>query len=140
MILPVAVSTFLAELLQGVHQPDDTYKVALYTDTGHLSEDCGSYTDAHECQAGSSYQRGGLTLSGRTVRQAGRTAILTWGDAVWPIGSIGPATGALIYNASRENRAVAVIVFDEPRSSRNGPFILEFPDPRQSEGVVALTA
>ena len=140
MILPVIVQTFLAELLQGMHQPGDTYKVALYADTGHLSEESESYDEAGECETGSSYARGGLTLAGRTVRQSGRTAILTWDDAVWPVGSIGPIHGALIYNATRENRAVAVIVFDVPRTSRNGPFVLEFPDPTQGEGVVTITA
>ena len=49
------------------------------------------------------------------------------------------ADGALIYNASKSNRAVAVFYFGTTVTSTNGDFTVVFPTPDASNAVIRIS-
>lgn len=116
---------FKQDILNGVHQPGDTYRVALYTSsTANLDKNTTAYTTTGEV-VGTGYTAGGQTLTGFSVGLTGDVAHLSFNDAAWPSSSI-TADAALVYNASRGNAAIAVYSFANTTST-NGTFTLDFP-------------
>ena len=97
-------TSFKAEILQGIHDSADTYKIALYTSASTLGASTTAYTATNEI-SGVGYTSGGQTLSGFSVTTSGTTAILDFTtDPSWENATI-TARGALIYNASKANKA-----------------------------------
>lgn len=125
--------SYLREALRGVHQHDDDYRIALYGEGASLSEATTAYTATGEV-SGPGYTAGGMALSGFTDGLDGRTVTITWDDPVWSVATI-TARGALVYNASRANAAVAVLAFGGDVQSTDAPFTVQLPD----DGVVRLT-
>lgn len=118
---------FKRDVLSGVHQPEDTYKIALYLQSAapELNRLTSTYSDAGELASGNGYERGGRALTGAKVLEFNDSAYIDFDDAVWPNASLS-ADAALIYNASRENRTLAVMEF--PRhGSTAADFIVEMP-------------
>ncbi len=114
------------DFLLGVHAPNDTYKMALYGSMAMLSPMTEAYT-SHGEVTGKGYTRGGNVLTGYQCGIDEDVGILGWGDPViWPDATI-TAQGGLIYNASKGNRALAVIDFEKSISSTDGPFRLFMP-------------
>lgn len=115
------------DFLMGVHQQGDDYRIALYTTEANLSPlDVEFYTSVGEVQT-KGYTAGGKSLQGYVCRVEGAAAMLGWEhDPQWQNVTI-RAAGALIYNASRDNRALAVIQFDEVTTSSNGNFRVRMP-------------
>lgn len=102
------------DFLLGTHQPTDTFKVALYTQAAAtLNADTTAYTATGEV-SGTGYTAGGTNLTGQytvTIDQAGDFAYLNFpNNPTWPNSSL-TADAALIYNASKQNKAVAVLTF-----------------------------
>src|SRR6185295_1759618 len=119
MAITAAVcNSFKQDVLNGVHQPGDTYKIALYTSAASLSKSTTAYSATNEV-SGTGYSAGGLALSGFTVGLDTDTAYIDWTtDPVWNPATLS-ARGALIYNASRSNKAVAVLDFGADIVSTN---------------------
>jgi hypothetical protein len=126
MAITTAVcNSFKQEILEGVHESTDTYKIALYTDSATLGASTTAYSATNEV-SGTGYSAGGLTLSGLSTGLSGSTAYLTFTDPVWSNSTI-TARGCLIYNSSQSNKAVAVFDFGQNVSSVNGNFTVDFP-------------
>lgn len=126
MAITTAVcNSFKQEILEGVHESTDTYKIALYTDAATLGASTTAYSASNEA-SGTGYSAGGLTLSGYSSGLSGSTAYLTFTDPVWSNSTI-TARGCLIYNSSQSNKAVAVFDFGQNVSSVNGSFTVDFP-------------
>lgn len=131
-------NSYKQELLQGIHLAADTYKIALYTSAAALSKAMTAYSATNEA-AGSGYTAGGQALVGFTAGLDTDTAYLDWTtDPVWNPASI-TARGALIYNASRSNKAVAVLDFGADITSTNGPFTVQLPAPAAGTATVRIT-
>jgi len=130
-------NSFKLDTLNGVHQPGDVYKIALYTSTTGLSEGTTIYSTANEVAANAQtkYTTGGLTMTGRTAVLDQGTGVLDWDDPVWANSSI-QAAGALIYNASKGNKALVVLDFGGLIESRNGPFAVRFPPATAATGLI----
>jgi hypothetical protein len=109
--------------LNGVHQPGDTYTVALYN-PGALDKTTTAYTSSGET-SGTGYIAGGMALSGFAVGLSTDTAYLTFTNPAWASSTFTAST-ALIYNASRSNKALAVLTFSST-SSTNGTWTLVLP-------------
>lgn len=122
MAITQAIPTsFKAEILQGIHDGADTYKMALYTSDATLGASTTAYTTTNEV-VGIGYTAGGVTLSGFNVTTSGTTAILDFTtDPFWENATI-TARGALVYNASKSNKAVAIYDFGSDIASTNGDF------------------
>lgn len=130
-------TSYKAEILQGIHDTADTYKIALYTNAAILGASTTSYTATNEV-VGIGYTAGGVTLSGFNVTTSGTTAILDFTtDPFWENATI-TARGALIYNSSKSNKAVYVLDFGSDITSTNGTFAVTLPAPDATNGLIRL--
>ena len=136
MILSGTCDTFKEDLLRGVHQPGDDYRIALYAEDADLDRTSTRYTARGEVD-GDGYDAGGQRLRGFQVGREGKVAFLAFEDPVWPKATI-QARGALIYNATRDNRSVAVVDFGAVIQSRQAAFTVEFPPATAAEALIRV--
>lgn len=130
-------TSYKAEVLQGIHDSADTYKMALYTSAATLGAGTTAYAATNEV-TGAGYTAGGVTLSGFNVTTSGTTAILDFTtDPSWENATI-TARGALIYNSSKSNKAVYVLDFGSDITSTNGTFAVKLPAPDAANGLIRL--
>jgi hypothetical protein len=123
--------------LNGVHQPTDVYKLALYDGAAHLNALTERYATEHEISA-KGYTAGGRTLEGRRAELQMGTGMLSWeNDVIWPQATI-RSPGGLIYNASKDNAALCVLEFGEEVRSTNGRFKVPMPRFSTSESIFRL--
>ena len=115
----------------------DVFKIALYTSSANLSSATTAYTTSGE-SSGTGYTAGGATLTNLGTSLSGTTAYLSWDNYTWTSATIS-AAGALIYNSSRNNAAVAVLSFGATYSSTNGNFTITFPANTSSTAVIILS-
>lgn len=92
-----------------------TLKMALYTAEADLNADTLVYTTTNEV-VGTGYTAGGNTLANVTVQKSGTTAFLDFDNVVWNPANF-TARGALIYNTSLGNLAVAVLDFGADKTA-----------------------
>lgn len=118
-------NSFKQEILEGVHDSTDTYKLALFDSNANLSAATTAYSTSGE-SSGTGYTAGGVTLTGFTTGLSGSTAFLTFSDASFDNSTI-TSRGCMIYNSSKSNKAVAVFNFGQNVSSVNGTFTVDFP-------------
>ena len=138
MAITQAIPTsFKAEILQGIHDSADTYKMALYTSVTTLGTSTTAYSATNEV-VGAGYTAGGIALSGFNVTTSGTTTILDFTtDPFWENATI-TARGALIYNSSKSNKAVYVLDFGSDITSTNGTFAITLPTPDATNGLIRL--
>jgi hypothetical protein len=119
-------NSFKQEVLGATHDLDtDTIKIALYADTSGLSPSTTVYTTTGEI-TGTGYDAGGQALTGATISLDSGVGIVTFDDASWTSATIA-AAGALIYNSSKSNKAIAVLDFGSTKSSNDGDFKIIMP-------------
>jgi len=117
-------TSFKQELYQAVHDlSTDTIKMALYTGAASLTLDISVYTTSNEVVA-SGYTAGGNTLTGVTINTANNTAYVNFANTSWT--SALTARCALIYNASKSNKSIAVIDFGSDKTSTT-TFLITMP-------------
>lgn len=129
--------SYTQEVLSGTHTNTDTYKIALYTSTATLSSSTTAYAATNEV-IGTGYTAGGATLTGFATSVDTGVAILDFADPSWANATI-TARGALIYNSSKTNKAVAVLDFGSDISSTNGTFTIQFPLPTAAAGLIRIS-
>lgn len=122
-ILQTQTTSFKAELYQAVHNlTSDTLKVALYSGNANLNETTTAYTTSNEVTGGG-YVAGGVTLTGVTLNTSGYTAYVNFNNANFSAAVT--ARCALIYNASKGNKSIAVLDFGSDKTSSS--FTLTMP-------------
>lgn len=129
-------NSYKQEILQGVHEAADTYKIALFTSTATLSKATTAYAATNEV-TGTGYTAGGATLSGFAVTLSTDTAVLDFSDATWASSTI-TARGALIYNSTQTNKAVAVLDFGADITSTAATFTVTFPAAVAATGLIRI--
>lgn len=130
-------NSFKLEVMNAVHDLDtDDLRIALYTEESGLGPTVTEYTSTGE-STGSGYTAGGQPLTGAVVSLDGSVAIVDFNDVVWPNATIS-AAGALIYNASKGNRAIAVLSFNGTKESTEGDFSVIMPVPDAANAVIQL--
>ena len=129
-------NSYKQEILQGVHEAGDTYKIALFTSSATLSKATTAYASTNEV-TGTGYTAGGATLSGFAVSLDTDTAILDFADATWATSTI-TARGALIYNSSQSNKAVAVLDFGADITSTAATFTVTMPAASAAAGLIRI--
>ena len=130
-------SSFKQQILLGEHDLDtDTIKIALYTSAATLDASTTVYTTSNEV-VGTGYTAGGNTLTGATVSLTGTTAFADFADTSWVTATI-TARGALIYNASKSNKAIAVLDFGSDKISTAGTFTIQFPTNDATNAIVRI--
>ena len=130
-------SSFKQQILLAEHDMDtDTFKIALYTSTATLDATTTVYSTTNEI-TGTGYTAGGNTLTGATVSLTGTTAFVDFSDTSWTTATI-TARGALIYNSSKSNKAVAGLDFGADKISSGGTFTIQFPTNDASSAIVRI--
>jgi hypothetical protein len=130
-------SSFKQQILLGEHDLDtDVIKLALYTSAATLSAATTAYSTSDEV-VGTGYTAGGNTLTGATVSLTGTTAFADFADTTWSTATI-TARGALIYNSSKSNKAIAVLDFGADKTSTAGDFTVQFPTNDASSAVIRV--
>ena len=111
------------QILEGVHQAGDVYRIALYSSSARLDASTEFYTPQGEV-SGQGYTAGGQELYGLGIGMHGEAPCLSWAVApCWPDASFA-AAGALVYNNSRGKRAVLVLDFGREVTAQHEPFFL----------------
>jgi hypothetical protein len=129
--------SFKKEILLGEHDLDtDALKLALYTSAASLSDGTTAYTTTQEV-SGTGYSAGGVTLTGVDVTVDSSVAVVSITDAVVTAATI-TARGALIYNSTNANKAVAVFDFGADKSSSNGDFTIQFPAAAAATAIIRI--
>jgi len=114
-IIQTQTTSFKKELYQAIHDlSTDTIKVALYTALADLNADTTVYTTTNEV-SGTGYTAGGQVMTGVAISSSGYTAYANWANVVWTAALT--ARCALIYNASKGNKSVAVLDFGSDKTS-----------------------
>jgi len=132
-------SSFKQQLFLGEHDLDtDTIKMALYTSAATLDASTTVYTTSNEVSSsGTNYTAGGNTLTGATVSLSGTTAFVDFSDTSWLTATF-TARGALVYNASKSNKAIAVLDFGSDKTATSGTFTVQMPANTASDALIRI--
>ena len=136
-------NSFKKELLEGGHKfqysGGDTFKLALYTSAATLSSATTVYTTTNEVPASGQYTAGGGTLvkPNPSTSVASGVAIVDFADLSFTGVTI-TARGALIYNTSTSNAAVAVLDFGADKTATSGTFTIQFPAFTTSAAILRI--
>lgn len=144
-------NSFKTELLKGEHNLEtDTLRIALIKEspTGSYGKGTTNYSDLGSdelADATGNYTRddasNNLDISGINVSLVNDTAIVDFPDHVFSNLTVS-ADGALIYNASVSNKAIAVFTFGTTVTSTSGDFTIVFPggsSPDDTNAVVRIS-
>lgn len=119
-------TSFKADILNKEQDLDaDTLKIALYTSSATLGATTTAYSATNEV-SGTGYSAGGVTLTSTTVATTGTTAYFDADDPEWTSASF-TARGALIYNSTNADKAIAVLDFGGDFTVSSGTFRIVFP-------------
>jgi len=147
-ITQAMATSFKVDLLNGIHAfgttvvraatTADTFKIALYTSSADLGAATTAYTTSNEV-SGTGYSAGGGTLAVSTAptSASGTTAYLSFSNETWGTATI-TARGALIYNSTQSNKAVAVLDFGSDKTSTAGDFTIVFPTADASNAIIRI--
>jgi len=143
-------SSFKQELLGGTHDLDsDTLKIALIkaSPSGTYGAATTNYSDVtgnSDEATGTNYTAGGQNLGGPTdgsssiINLSGTTAFVDFADETFSTLTLS-ADGAIIYNASQGNKAIAVFDFGQTVTATSGDFTVIFPTQDASNAVIRIT-
>ena len=142
-ITQTLATSFKVELLQGLHNfgptSPNTFYMALYSSSASLGAATPVYTSAGEV-TGTGYTAGGKALTVSTTPTyggSGTTAYLGFADVTWILATL-TAAGALIYNSTNGNRAVAVLSFGGDKTSTGSNFTVQFPTTDATSAIVRV--
>jgi VCBS repeat-containing protein len=142
-------TSFKKELLEGVHNfknsGGDTFKLALFAEgsggksstTATLGASTTALVTTGEVASSGTYATGGGTLTRVDPTTSGTTAFTDFADLSFTTATI-TAMGALIYNSSDSNKAVAVLDFTSNKTSTAGTFTIQFPTADASNAIIRI--
>lgn len=141
MAITQAIATsFKVELMTGTHDfttsTGDTFKIALYTSSATLDATTTAYSATNEI-SGTGYTAGGATLTNVTPVSSGTTAYIDFSDVSWTSASF-TCRGALIYNSTDSNKAVAVLDFGGDQTVSSGTFTVQWPTADASNAIIRI--
>lgn len=123
-IVQTQTTSFKKELYQGIHDlSTDTIKIALYTAAADLNAATTVYSSTNEVVA-SGYTAGGQVMTGVQISSDGYTAYVNWNNVSWTTSVT--ARCALMYNATKGNKSVAVLDFGSDKTSTT-TFLITMP-------------
>ena len=141
MAISSAICTsFKQEILVGTHNftatSGDTFKIALYTSSASLGAGTTAYSTSNEI-SGTGYTAAGAALTSVTPTTSGTTAFCDFADVSFTSASF-TANGALIYNDSQSDKAVAVIAFGGDKTVSSGTFTIQFPAAAATTAIIRI--
>lgn len=145
-ITQAMATSFKTELLQALHDftaaTGDSFKLALFRATASIVGTFGAgttnYSDMGADEAsGTNYAAGGSALTNVTPTNSGTTAFTDFADLVFSNVTI-TASGALIYNDTQADRAVAVLDFGSDKTATGADFTIIFPAAAAATAIIRL--
>ena len=143
-------TSFKVEILDGIHNfgvgvirattAADTFKIALYSTLATLNSTTTVYTTQDEV-TGTGYVAGGNTLVISQVPTSTNTETVAWlnfENSSWANATFS-ADGALIYNSTQGNKAVAILNFGSTKTTTNQTFTVTFPASTSSAALIRIT-
>ena len=143
-------TSFKVEILDGIHNfgvgvirastAADTFKIALYSTLATLDAATTVYTTLNEV-TGTGYVAGGNTLvisQAPTSTSTETTAWLNFSNSSWTTASFS-ADGALIYNSTQGNKAVAVLNFGSTKTATSQTFTVTFPASTSDAAIIRIS-
>ena len=141
-------TTFKKELMLGTHNfatNGNTFRLALYAEgsggksstTATLGATTTAYTTTGEVANSGSYTAGGGALTKVAPTSSGTTAFTDFADLSFTTATI-TAMGALIYNDTNGDKAVAVLDFSSNKTSTSGTFTVQFPTADASNAIIRI--
>ena len=141
-------TAFKQELMLGTHNfatNGNAFKLALYAEggggksstTATLGAATTAYTTTGEVANSGSYTAGGGTLTKVAPTTSGTTALTDFADLSFTTATI-TAMGALIYNDTNSDKAVAVLDFSSNKTSTSGTFTVQFPTADASNAIIRI--
>ena len=123
-------NSFRGELLTGTHNftagTGNVFKLALYTSASTMSSATTSFSTTSEVANTGQYVTGGGVLTNVSPVVSSGVAFIDFNDISFT-GVTLTAAGALIYNTSSSNKAVAVLSFSGDKTATAGTFTIQFP-------------
>ena len=140
-IAQAVANSFKKEILEGIHDLEsggDVFKLALYDSSANLSAATTSFTTGGEVGNTGQYTSGGGTLTGQTTSLDTGVAIVDFAELSFT-GVTLTARGALIYNTSESNKAVAVLDFGGDKTATAGTFTIQFPTFNSTAAILRIS-
>jgi hypothetical protein len=135
-------NTFKQQLFQGGHNftavSGNVFKLALYTSAATLSSATTVYTSTNEVANSGQYSTGGGVLTNVSPLVSSGVAFVDFADISFTNVTI-TARGALIYNTSNSNAAVAVLDFTSDKTATSGTFTVQFPADTSSAAILRIS-
>ena len=142
-------TSFKVEILTATHNftasTGNIFKIALGKATASVVGTYGAATtnysnltgNSDELPNGSGYTTGGNTLTSVTPVADGTTAVCDFDNTTWSAATF-TTSGAIIYNSSASNRAVAVLSFGGDQQVSSGDFTIQFPAAAASTAIIRI--
>lgn len=134
MIVQTQTTSFKKQLYEGIHDLlNDSLYIALYTGNATLDQDTTVYSSTNEI-TGTGYTAGGQLITGVTVQSENYTAYVSFDNPSWNPAAF-TTRCALIYNASKGNKSVAVLDFGSDKTATN-TFTISMPANTASAALI----
>ena len=141
-------TSFKTELMTATHNfatNGNAFKLALYAEgsggksstTATLGAATTAFTTTGEVASSGTYVTGGLALTKVAPTASGTTAFTDFADRSFTTATI-TAMGALIYNDTNGDKAVAVLDFGSNKTSTSGTFTIQFPTADASNAIIRI--
>ena len=135
-------NSFKKELLEGKHNftasTGSVFKLAMYNSNAVLGKSTTSYTTGQEVTSPAGYSAGGKALVNTGTSVASSVAITNFSNLSFTNVTL-TARGALIYNTSNSNSAVAVLDFVSDKTATAGTFTIQFPAYTTSAAILRIS-
>jgi hypothetical protein len=125
MIVQTLTTSFLVDMFEGLQSlTTDTIKMALYTADANLTANTTAYASTNEVTS-ANYTAGGAVCQNVTVNQSNGTVFVNFDNVSWTNVSF-TCRGALIYNATKSGKSIAILNFGSDKIA--GPnFVVTLP-------------
>ena len=122
-------TSFKKELLTATHNfatGGNAFKIALFTSSATMGATTTAYSTSQEVANSGSYAAGGGTLTKVAPASSGTTGFTDFADFSFTTATI-TARGALIYNDTASDKAIAVLAFGGDFTVAGGTFEIVLP-------------
>ena len=132
--------SFHKELTHGDHDfrtTGDTFKMALYLASASLGTGSTVYTTSGEV-SGTNYTAGGVSLTSVNPTTSNNKTLIDWADATFTTLTVTGIAGAMIYNSSQSNKAVAILKFASALSPSAQTVTVTFPGATSTSAIIRI--
>ena len=142
-ITQAIANSFKKQLLDGdmdftAAPSGDIFKIALYTSSATLNSATTSFTTGNQVPNSGQYTSGGGKLVNLATSITAGVARVDFADRSFTGVTI-TARGALIYNTSFSNSAVAVLDFGGDKTATSGVFTIQFPANTSTAAILRIS-